>query len=154
LHDRPLRLITISLSFPHDRAFVTFCDPLAETDLAPLIRQYHPRCVLLSGLYTGQKILDVAAAAEEVGALIYMDCQAHTFTLASPGVVEALGAVHIFAPNMTEALALTEESSIEAALAKLADLTPLVIIKLGAAGVIARHGDTVLNQPAIPIHVV
>jgi sugar/nucleoside kinase (ribokinase family) len=154
LHQRPLRLITVSLSFPHERAFVTFSDPPIETPLAPLVRQYRPRCVLLSGLYLGQKLFDVAAAAREVGALIYMDCQAHNVTLATPGVAEALRAVNIFAPNAAEALALTAEVEVEAALAKLADLTPVVVIKCGGEGVIARCGDQVFCEPALPISAV
>ncbi len=151
VHERPLRLISVSLSFPHDRAFVTFGDPPVETPLAALIRQHRPRCVLLTGLSLGQKLLDVAAAAREVGALVFMDCQAHSATLATPGVVEALRAVNIFAPNVTEALALTGEAEVEAALAKLAELTPLVVIKCGGEGVIARGGDQVFREPAIPV---
>jgi sugar/nucleoside kinase (ribokinase family) len=154
LLDRPLRLVTVSISFPHDRAFVTYVDPLPDKPLTPLIREHRPRAVLLSGLYTGQKLLDVTAAAHEVSGLVYMDCQAHNSTLDTPGIVEALRAVDIFAPNLSEALLLTGEANVEAALAKLGDLTPLVVIKLGSGGAIVRCGSRIVHQPAIPVQVI
>lgn len=83
-----------------------------------------------------------------------MDCQSNEATLQDAGVVEAIRSVDVFAPNATEAQRLTGEGSVEEALACLAELAPLVLIKLGKDGVIARQGKQVVRSPAIKVEVV
>lgn len=153
VHDFPLRCLTVSLSFPTERAFVTYTDEVAAPSLASLVRQYRPRCVLLGGLAFGPDHLELVTTAHEVGALVYMDCQSHQTTLDNPQVVESLRAVDIFAPNEYEALELTGAATVTAALAKLTDLTHLVIIKRGSRGAIAQMGQQVTSVPGLKVEV-
>jgi len=67
--------------------------------------------------------------------------------------VTALRSIDIFAPNHDEALKLTGEQRIEAALDRLVELTPLVIIKLGKEGAIARKNGELGYVPGIPANV-
>lgn len=153
VHDFPLRCLTVSLSFPSERAFVTFTDEVAAPSLVSLVRQYRPRCVLLGGLASGPDHLELVTAAHEVGALVYMDCQSHQTTLDNPHVVEALRAVDIFAPNEREAQELTGAATVTAALNRLADLARLVIIKRGSRGAIAQTGQQVMCAPGLKVEV-
>lgn len=154
LHDMPFRLVTVSLSYPHDRAFITYVDQWQKPSLIPLIEQHRPRWIYRMALHTGPEHHGVVEAARAAGSRILMDCQSQPQTLDDPAVVEAIRAVDVFAPNATEALHLTGEAAIPAALARLASLAPLVVIKLGADGSIAQQGDTVIHVPGLPVNVV
>jgi sugar/nucleoside kinase (ribokinase family) len=154
LHDRPLRRVSVAFSYAHDRGFISYQDPLPNDSPIPLIERHRPRIVLLSHLRYGPDLLALAEATHACGGLVYMDCQARPETLADPDVVAALRAVDIFAPNRDEALHLTGAATAEQALARLADLTPTVIVKCGADGAIAQRGDLVAGAPGIAVPVV
>jgi len=153
LHGGPVRRVTAAMSFPHERAFVSFADQLAPSSPIPLIERHRPRAVLCSGLWYGPEHVEICAAAHRSGALVYMDCQCVTATLATPGLADSLRSVDIFAPNASEALQLTGAATVEAALAQLAALTPLVIVKRGADGALAQAGERVAYAPGIAVDV-
>ena len=153
MHAGPVRRVTAALSFPHERAFVSFADELASASPIPLILRHRPRVVLISGLWYGPQHAEVCAAAHTVGALVYMDCQCSVATLATPGLADSLRCVDIFAPNASEALQLTGAATVETALVQLSTLTPLVIVKCGAAGVIAQTGADIARAPGISVDV-
>jgi sugar/nucleoside kinase (ribokinase family) len=122
-HDYPVRFVTVALSFPHERSFVSYIDAIEKPALVPLVHQYKPRCIFLMGLNAGPDLLELCSVAHQVGAFVFMDCQSHNTSLDDPQVIEALQAVDIFAPNVAEALKLTREESADAAL-NLARPTP------------------------------
>ena len=153
LHERPLRRISVAFSFAHDRGFISYQDDLPNISPIPLIQRHRPRVVMLSHLHFGPDLLALAAAAHICGGIVYMDCQARPQTLADPDVVAALRAVDIFAPNRDEAQHLTGAATAEQALAQLAELTPLVIVKCGADGAIARRGGELVCAPGIRVPV-
>jgi sugar/nucleoside kinase (ribokinase family) len=153
LHDRPLRRISVSFSFAHDRGFISYQDTLPNDSPIPLIERHRPRVVLLSHLRYGPDLLALAAATHAYGGVVYMDCQARPETLADPDVQAALRAVDIFAPNRHEAQHLSGAGTAEQALARLAELTALVIVKCGAEGALARRGDETARAPGITVPV-
>ena len=153
-HPRPVRRISAVFSTPQDRGFLSYVDDVPQTSPIPQIEQLQPRCVFLPQLYYGDAYDDLFAAARRADSLLFMDCQATQATLETPGVAEALGAVDIFAPNATEALQVTGAATVEEAAARLAELAPLVVVKLGAEGVLARVGQRTVRVPAIPVRAV
>jgi sugar/nucleoside kinase (ribokinase family) len=153
LHDRPIRNISVSMSFPQDRAFVSYIDEREPLSLMPLVEKHRPRCLLLPSLQFGESLVELTVATHQHGCLVYMDCQHTDETLDTPGLAEALRGVDIFAPNATEALHLTGAATIEAAMARLAELAPLVVIKLGADGAMAQAGTQVIRVPGISVEV-
>ena len=154
LHAHSLRRISVSFSFAHDRGFISYKDDFESPSPIPTIERHQPRCLLLSSLHSGPQLHALADATHAYGGLVYMDCQSRPETLADPQVVAAIRAVDIFAPNREEALSLTGEPSVEAALARLAELVPLAIIKLDAEGAVARRGDEVAYARGFPVAVV
>jgi len=148
-YDHPVRSVAAAFSFPHERGFVSYMDPLPEVSLMPLIQQYKPRCLFLPSLRTD--ILEMIEVAHRVGTMVYMDCQAHHTSIHVPEVDAVLRAVDIFAPNSSEALALTGCDSAEKALEELNALTPLVIIKSGAQGAAARDRHANYQVPGISV---
>jgi sugar/nucleoside kinase (ribokinase family) len=152
-HPFPLRRVSVSFSFVHDRGFISYMDPIEPPSPLEAIDRHRPRVVLISHLAYGAGQAALVAAARAAGTLVYMDCQADAATLALPEVRESLRRVDIFAPNESEALHLTGAPTVEAALEQLADLAPLVVVKRGAAGAVARRGPDVRRAPALPVTV-
>jgi sugar/nucleoside kinase (ribokinase family) len=154
IHPYPVRRISAVFSFAHDRGFVSFMDDVEQTSAVATIEKHEPRCLFLPHLHYGEAYAGLFAVARRKAALIFMDCQSTEATLDTPGVVEALRAADIFAPNEGEARQLTGATTVEEALARLAELTPLVVIKLGGEGAIAGSGGQMLRVPAIPVRAV
>jgi sugar/nucleoside kinase (ribokinase family) len=149
VRNTPLRNLTVSLSFAEDRAFVTYADMFRPSAIADLVRTSQPRCVVLPVFYDHQDLLQLSEQIHEQGGLLFMDGAQLDVTLETPGVAEALRAVDIFAPNEMEALQLTGMADADEALAMLARLTPLVVLKRGMQGAVARRGNHEVRVPAL-----
>ena len=67
---------------------------------------------------------------------------------------ETLAQTDVFLPNGVEARAIAGEPDVEAALSTLAKRTPLVAVKLGAEGAIARRGEETVRAAPPPVQVV
>ncbi|MBK9712409.1 MAG: carbohydrate kinase family protein [Kouleothrix sp.] len=152
-HPFPLPRVSVAFSFRHDRGFISYMDRRRDPPPIDLVERHRPRAVLISHLAYGDEQAALVEATHAAGGLVYMDCQSDPATLATPGVREAIGRVDIFAPNAAEALHLTGADTLEGALAELADLAPLAIVKRGADGAIARAGEQVAQAPALPVEV-
>ena len=153
-HDHPMLGITVSFSFAGERAYVSYVDDVPEPYYPDLIRQLQPRWVFVVCLWKGGILEQVRQAALESHTALFMDCQAHQTSLEDPDVRSALQQVDVFSPNLEEALQLTGDDSIETALATLAALSPLVVIKLGKEGAIAQRGSQVMRVPGVKANVV
>lgn len=66
-------------------------------------------------------------------------------------VQEVLPYVNVLLPNEREALKISGEAELEGAIAKLAEIVPLVVVKLGPAGAIARRGKEQFSS--VPVRV-
>ena len=153
--DRSIQSVAASFSFEHERGFVSYleepCAPLIHEEIEKL----DTRCLLLPGLEdTWMDLQEINLSKNRNNFIIYQECQHTNLTIDSPGLVDALKTVDIFAPNEVEALRLTGCSNVEAALAYLSQFIPLVIIKCGSHGAIAKQGANVFRVPAIKVEVV
>jgi sugar/nucleoside kinase (ribokinase family) len=151
--------LSVILSRPSDRAILTHLGSIAalrfdEIDLAWLSRARH--------LHVGSYYLldalrpDVPRLFDEAqrrGLTISIDTNYDPTEKWDGHLREVLRRVDIFLPNETELLAITREDSIEAGLDRLAEI-PLVAVKLGARGAIARRGSEIVHADSIPVDVV
>jgi sugar/nucleoside kinase (ribokinase family) len=67
---------------------------------------------------------------------------------------EALRYVDIFLPNAREAMLITRTQDANSAARDLAQVVPMVVVKLGAEGAMARRGEEVWSSPALKLQVV
>jgi sugar/nucleoside kinase (ribokinase family) len=153
-HDHPVRRVAASFSFEEDRGFVSYVDPLDETIPLEVIASTHPRCVILHGMHYWQQIDAIQRLPNRTEFKLVLDCQDTRLTLQTPGMAERLRAVDVFMPNESEALAVTGESTVERALARLAAIVPLVVIKRGGLGAIAQRGDAIVQVRGLKVPVV
>jgi sugar/nucleoside kinase (ribokinase family) len=155
IYPQPYRVFSLSFSFVHDRGFISFNDPApAELPRHKLILSQRPRWVVnlpFDGSTETRALIDLA---HQQGGRVFVDCQYTTASLADPSLAETLRKVDIIAPNLSEASQLTGKSEPLAALAKLAEFCPLVVLKCGPQGAYARRGDQIWHSPALEVEVV
>jgi sugar/nucleoside kinase (ribokinase family) len=70
------------------------------------------------------------------------------------GLMEALRYVDVLLPNAREAQKLTGATDVESAMEELATRVPLVVVKLGEAGAVARRGHERFTSPAVRVEFV
>ena len=67
------------------------------------------------------------------------------------GVFEVLPHVDVFLPNEREALRLTSAGDVKSAVDKLASRVPVLAVKLGAQGALARRGKEEFRSPPVKV---
>jgi sugar/nucleoside kinase (ribokinase family) len=67
------------------------------------------------------------------------------------GVFELLPFVDVFLPNQREALRLTGAATLELAVSQLAKRVPVLAVKLGSEGALARRGQEEFRSPAAKV---
>lgn len=148
--DEPVLNISIAMSFPADRSFVSFAEPLPPADFTA-IDALRPRLIVKPGLGEPQDLIRLLDAADKVGAAVVVDPQASEHTLDSAVLRAALRRVAVLAPNEREALKLSGQTDIDAAVAALREVAPLVVVKLGADGAIAADRGAEVRVDALSV---
>jgi sugar/nucleoside kinase (ribokinase family) len=154
MYDRPKRVVASSFSFKQDRGFVSYEDEPFVPPTFEELEGLNFRSILFPGIGDWKMTDVVERLSNRRNMVVYMDCQCAPQTIHTPGMREALGKLDIFAPNESEALHFTGESDIDRALDVLADLVPLVVLKRGGKGSLARRGNQVWEVPGIQVEVV
>ena len=91
---------------------------------------------------------------KSAGVTISFDCNDDPDDGWDGGIREALKYVDVLLPTAREAMRLTGAENTQAAIEQLAHTTPLVAIKLGADGAIARRGNQQWASPALKVEAV
>lgn len=154
--DAPFQRATVALSYPHDRAFVSYIDPAptpVEMVLHALDRVTFQHLHFTS-FQTDPRTVELLDRVRARGITVSMDCQDHPVRLSQPGVRETLARVELFMPNAHEAMRLTECDTLDSAAAVLRQLVPTLIIKDGAQGAHAWQGEAHWVSPAIQVNAV
>jgi sugar/nucleoside kinase (ribokinase family) len=151
--DAPFQRVTVAISYPHERAFVTYIDPSATpVEMArESLDSIDFRHLHFTGFQLDPHTLEVIKAARARDIMVSMDCQDRPMTLDTPGVRDTLMHLDIFMPNAKEAMRLSEQDSVSAAAEVLRPLVPLLIIKDGANGASAWQGDSHWHESALQL---
>lgn len=152
-HDRDLTELSVGLSFPTDRTFITW-DPVPDWMgrgiLVEDLRHHQVRCIfthrpLASGAY---------AEARRQGIPICIDSFWEPEYLQSDRVWASIDQADVFMPNLIEARTITGAATAEEALAALSARAPMVAIKLGAEGAVGWHQGRIYRVPSLAVEVV
>jgi sugar/nucleoside kinase (ribokinase family) len=150
-HHVPLRNLTVVFSYPDDRAMTTYRDPVSPLPLEILLKQHRPRMLLLPSLRYDRGTQAALRLAHKLGTEVFMDCQDIPGCLKNPLLRDTLAQVDFFAPNASEAMRLTGTTTVDDAIAALADLVGTVLIKRGSAGVTAVAQGQRYDLASIPV---
>lgn len=140
--------LTVVLSRPGDRAILTFPGTIGalsadqvDTGLLASARHVHVASYFLQpSLAAGlPRLFDQARAA---GAATSIDPNWDPDELWDGGLRDLLGVTDVFLPNAEEAMRIADRTTTEQAASALAELGPLVAVKLGAEGAMATRRGT------------
>ncbi|MHC1741047.1 MAG: carbohydrate kinase family protein [Anaerolineaceae bacterium] len=155
-YNKQLRKVTVSLSYPEDRAFIAYYDPgnLVKAALTGLTN-HSAKVVLIPSLFFGAPLQAGSLLAKSKKMEIFMDGNNSTeLTIKDPSIKNALKLVRWFSPNSKEARSLTQIDNLEDAARALGDYCQTVIIKDGGNGAYCCDNDKVYYEPAHKVKVV
>jgi sugar/nucleoside kinase (ribokinase family) len=143
---------TIVLNFGEDRANVTHpgaMDHLSFSDI-PVEKLIHAKHLHFSSFFLQPKIRpDLAALfklAKEMGLTTSLDTQWDPAEKWDFDAANILPYIDVFLPNEQEAMHLTGEKTVSAALDNLARLGKIIVIKMGNKGAICKSGDKIYQS--------
>ncbi len=145
--------VTVSLAVQRDRAMITHSHPSpipASTLLAD------PPSAAAGVVHLGNEPETWLSTARRRGMLLFGDVGWDPSQLWSPDVLQQLSELHAFLPNSTEAMAYTRTDDPRAALIKLADSVPVVVVTCGGQGSIAIDSISGEDEwvPSLPVNAV
>ncbi len=136
----------------HQGAIGALATEHVDDALLARVRHVHTAGYYLQG--ASAVIGELFARARAAGATTSLDPGADPTERWGEGLRELLAEVDQFLPNEVEACGLAGTDDVEQAARELAALGPEVLVKCGAAGVLAAHGQTVVRVPAPAAEVV
>ncbi|MCB9456829.1 MAG: carbohydrate kinase family protein [Anaerolineaceae bacterium] len=102
-HPHPLPQITVALSFPQDRAFITrFQRPDAPPDLAALLREHPAKHLHICSFLAAFDSPDAVRVAHEAGLTVSLDPGWDEAALRDPRLRDMIAEVDIFMPSESE----------------------------------------------------
>lgn len=156
ISDHPVRKITVSLSFPQDRAFIAYYDPSLQIETAlRALSKYSAKLVVIPTLFYGPALTlgDTLASLKHMD--LFMDGNSmDTSTLNKPAIKNALKRVRFYSPNHDEAVRITGQQDMQIAARMLGEYCQTVIVKDGANGCWCCDEGKIYYEPAFKAKVV
>lgn len=152
--------MSVMLSKRTDRAILTYLGSiavfnLADIDMAIVKRARHLHMgsfFLLDALRADVPALFQTARAS--GLTVSLDTNYDPSEKWNSNLMDVLQHVDIFLPNETELLNITRQTDVATALDTLSDKIPLIGLKRGENGAVARRGTDVFEADSIAVNVV
>jgi sugar/nucleoside kinase (ribokinase family) len=159
IHDRATPTgVTISLTYPNDRALVTYLGAIAllqASDVNTAIFKHYGH-LHVSAYFLQRKLQkglpDLFQQAHRAGLTVSLDTgHDPDETWGGETLQATLEQVDVFLPNEIEARAIAGTEQTEAALGKLAERVRTVVIKCGANGALARRDGQIARSPGFRV---
>jgi sugar/nucleoside kinase (ribokinase family) len=124
-----------------------------DVDYLSSARHFHLSSFYLQrGLQAG--IPTLLKKMKSAGLSTSLDCNDDPDDRWEGGIRDALRHVDIVLPNAREAMHLTGTRDAQSAAKQLAQIVPLVVVKVGSEGAIAARGEEMWSSPALKLEVV
>lgn len=152
-HNKPHRQVTVSLSYPKERAFIAYYDPdpLIRSEVRNLPRA-SGKSLYSPGFYLGKEFDLLLPLIKAKNWKLIMDGNTNeAHTLEEKQVVRVLKSLDLFLCNAREARWMTGKEDLESAIVSLGTYVPEVIIKNGAQGSLGWKAGKLTHTSAIKI---
>ncbi|MFZ2095570.1 MAG: carbohydrate kinase family protein [Anaerolineales bacterium] len=157
IHDRPFRRISAAASFPDERGFLTYYDPDPPIPAAiPALMKTQAKILFIPALYFGEFFNIGKQIIRSKQMILVMDGNSSSGdmlgnTKEAKSIRRAIRSTDIFLPNAREARRLSGEATLEAAIRKLGEICPMVVVKDGPNGSFGMADNQIFHVPAIQV---
>jgi sugar/nucleoside kinase (ribokinase family) len=143
--------VTVSLAVQRDRAMITHSHP---SPIPADVLLADPPSAAAGVVHLGEQPQSWVSTARRRGMLLFGDVGWDPSQQWSPDVLHQLAELHAFLPNSAEAMAYTRTDDPQAALIRLADSVPVVVVTCGGQGSIAIDSITGEEEwvPSLPVN--
>jgi sugar/nucleoside kinase (ribokinase family) len=149
--DAPMPVVTVGVSFRHDRLFISYSES-TKFDRPLLTIEDFDRFQPKVFFTFGEGGAEFCQAVRERGIPVYLDCFWNPDHLSSTFLRELLPHVDMFAPNLPEALEMTGADNAEDALTTLSQwCASSVVIKCGAEGCLGQLNGERFRLPTLSL---
>jgi len=149
--------LTVILQRQAERNILTYPGTIFDLCLEDLDLEYlaSARHFHLSSFYLQKglqpRIAELFRAMKAAGLTTSLDTNDDPDDQWQSGLQEVLRYVDVLLPNEREAKKIAGSEDLEAALARLAEMVPLVVVKLGSEGALAQRGIERVVSPAVRV---
>src|SRR5579862_4394282 len=149
--------LTVILQRVGERNILTYPGTIFELTFDDLDLNYlaDSRHFHLSSFYLQRglqpRVLELFKHLKAAGLTISLDTNDDPDDKWGGGLTDVLQYVDVFLPNEREAKRVTATEDVNQAMAKLADLVPTVVVKMGTSGAVARRGSEMVKVPALKV---
>jgi sugar/nucleoside kinase (ribokinase family) len=145
--------VTVALSYPHDRAFISYVDtaPTSVQMVFAALDTVRFRHLHFTGFQLDPRTIELLDNLHGRGISVSMDCQDRPITLETPNVRDTISKLNIFMPNAKEAMRLTGGESVTDAAEILCPLVPILVIKDGANGAYVWQDAAAWHEAALDV---
>jgi sugar/nucleoside kinase (ribokinase family) len=150
--------LTVILAHPGERFILTYPGTMFELSYADLDFDYifSSRHLHLSSFFLHRalrpKFCDLFRAAKSKGLTTSLDTNDDPENQWGEDLLDVLHSVDIFFPNEREAKKIARTDDLSRAIERLAQLCPMIVVKLGAAGALLRGGSKEWRSPAMQVN--
>jgi len=146
--DGDARAITVSLTFPEDRAFVSYVDRDGQYDFPEdLLSPDKTKCLLLVQMAQDKRMVKLAQKARKASVKVAMDMHSPWGNIKNEEVRHILSQTDVILPNADESMLLSAKKTPHEALNALREFTN-VVVKDGSNGAIGyENGEVVKVEP-------
>lgn len=152
----PVQRVSAVFSAGSERGFISYSQPPVIPPAPAIAEAQSPEWLLQTFRYEPEWLAFMAAMRAR-GARIFADCRGGDFTVDTPGVRDFLALTEVFSPNLAEACTLAATDDADHAIALLAPLVPVLLVKCGPDGarlVAEGHDHRIPAPPAAVIDTV
>jgi sugar/nucleoside kinase (ribokinase family) len=149
--------ITVILQHEDWRNILTYAGTIVDLTFDDLDFEFlsSSRHFHLSSLYLQKglspRVPELFKKLKQAGLTISLDTNDDPDDRWEGQLFEALPYVDVFLPNAREATKIAKTDDLEVAVATLAELVPIVVVKLGAEGAMAQRGKAQFKSPAMKV---
>jgi sugar/nucleoside kinase (ribokinase family) len=159
VHQQPLQRLTVALSYPKDRAFVSYADkpPTKATGNrfdAGILESVQIKHLHFAHLSAGLMAEELIQTAKRQGTTISSDSGWNPSAFDHPRLRQTLSHLDIFMPNEIEVTHIAGMTEVKDACRSLSEYVPLIVVKLGPKGSFAFTQEKSCVVPAIKVKAV
>jgi len=151
-----MRKITVSLSYPDDRAFIAYYDKgrMVDTAIKGIIAK-RAKIVVIPALLYGPAMNAGSALTKLKGTQLFMDGNcSEDVTIDNREIRKAIESVRFYSPNCREAKTVSKQNDPEKAVRELGKFCQTVIVKDGQNGCWCSDNGAIYHEPGYPVKVV